>query len=180
MPAGKRNDLMTSFSVGKAQARMEQLWSTVSVRCLSCVSTQRVSVLAGKALFIPPKTWKRLYLPYTIHLGGGTAVALSLQKDGLIVGLSLTKVQLRVNAYKRRMRLYMINCGIMIHRGYFMDVSIAEDVYFNPLLPVRKSKGTLRFINDFRRLNTHFPRTSETLQVALWRKIWELNPKWKY
>ena len=79
---------------------LEQLWSTVSTRGLSGASSQRVSVLAGKAFFIPPRTWKKLYLPYKIQMIGGATVALSLQKDGLIAGSSLTKAgEPRVNAY---------------------------------------------------------------------------------
>ena len=49
-----------------------------------------------------------------------------------------------------------------VHRGYLTDVSVAKDVHFNPLLPVRKPNGTFRFTNDFRRLNIYFPSTSET------------------
>ena len=59
-----------------------------------------VAVLAGKAFFIPPRTWKRLYLPFKVHVGGGTTIALALQKEGLISGLSITKGgQLRANVY---------------------------------------------------------------------------------
>ena len=67
-----------------------------------------------------------------------------------------------------------------VQRGYLNDVSVGEDVYFNPLLPVRKPNGTYRFTNDFRRLNSYFPSTGETSQVDVWRKMWELHPKWKY
>ena len=49
-----------------------------------------------------------------------------------------------------------------VKRGYLENVSVGEDVYFNPLLPVRKPNGTYRFTNDFRRLNTYFPSTGET------------------
>ena len=67
-----------------------------------------------------------------------------------------------------------------VRRGYLTDVSVGEDVYFNPLLPVRKPNGTFRFTNDFRRLNTYFPSTGETSQVDVWRKMWEMDPEWKY
>ena len=67
-----------------------------------------------------------------------------------------------------------------VRRGYLEDVSVGEDVYFNPLLPVRKSNGSYRFTNDFRRLNTYFPSTSETSHVDVWRKMWEMDPKWQY
>ena len=63
-----------------------------------------------------------------------------------------------------------------VQRGYLNEGSVGEDVYFNPLLPVRKPNGTYRFTNDFRRLNSYFPSTGETSQVDVWRKMWELNP----
>ena len=67
---------------------------------LSVMSKMQVAVLAGKAFFIPPKTWKRLYLPFKVHVGGGTTVALGLHKEGLIAGLLIMKGgQLRVNVY---------------------------------------------------------------------------------
>ena len=99
-PAGMKKELKTSFSVGKARAILEQLWSTISTRGLSIVGRKQVAVLAGEAFFIPPKTWKRLYFPFKIHMEGGTTVALALQKEGLISGLSITNGgQLRVNMY---------------------------------------------------------------------------------
>ena len=59
-----------------------------------------MGILAGKAFFLPPKSWKRLYLPFKIRMEGGTTVAVALQKEGLIAGLSITKGgQLRVNVY---------------------------------------------------------------------------------
>ena len=67
-----------------------------------------------------------------------------------------------------------------VRRGYLIDVSIGEDVYFNPLLPVRKPNGAFQFTNDFRRLNTYFPSTGETSQVDVWRKMCEMDPKWRH
>ena len=280
-PAGMKKDLKAGFSVGKARAMLEQLWSTISTRGLSVLSKDHVAVLAGKAFFIPPRTWKRLYLPFKAHVGGGTTIALALQKEGLISGLSITRGgQLRVNVYNTTdevvhltPKTVMVNVwaeqleikylgqeakvlniqkeelldvgenlreeitqkypkvgdfsthpindklakmgvrsteikwkippdqGVrtqykvetvadrrMVHdqlqdyvrRGYLTDVSVGEDVYFNPLLPVRKPNGTFRFTNDFRRLNTYFPSTGETSQVDVWRKMWEMNPEWRY
>ena len=251
-------DLKTRFSVGRARAILEQLWSTISTRGLSIVHKKQVAVLTGKAFLIPPKTWKRLYLRFKVHMEGGTTVALVLQKEGLISELSITKGgQLRVNTYNTTNEVIhltpktvMVNVwanqlGIkylgqearvlnirkeelqsvgerlrekisqkypkvgdfsthpindklakmgvrstevrwkippdqgvrtqykvetvadrrMVHhrlrdyirRGYLTDVSVGEDVYFNPLLPVRKPNGTFRFTNGFRRLNTYFP-----------------------
>ena len=39
-----------------------------------------------------------MYLPFIIQMEGGTTVAIALQKEGLIAGLSITKGgQLRIN-----------------------------------------------------------------------------------
>ena len=86
-----KKDLKTSFSVGKAKTILEQLWSTISTRGLSIFDKQHVAVLVGKVLFVPSKIWKRLYLPFKVHMSGGTTIALALQKEGLISGLSITK-----------------------------------------------------------------------------------------
>ena len=88
-PAGLRMDLRTSFAIGKARAVLEQLWSTVSTRGLSVLSKKQAAILAEKAFFIPPKTWKRLYLPFKIHVGGGTMIALAFHKEGLILDYRL-------------------------------------------------------------------------------------------
>ena len=90
-PARMKKELKTSFSVGKARAILEQLWNTISTRGLSVLNKNQVAVLARKAFFIPPQTWKRLYLPFKVHVGGGTTIAMALQKEGLISGLSITK-----------------------------------------------------------------------------------------
>ena len=67
-----------------------------------------------------------------------------------------------------------------VRRGYLTSVSVSGDVYVNPLLLVRQQNGTFRFTNDFRSLNTSFPSIDETPQVDVWRKMWELDPKWRH
>ena len=66
-----------------------------------------------------------------------------------------------------------------VQRGYLREVSVAEVVYLSPLLPIKKPNGTFRFTNDFRKLNKYFKNIGTT-QVDVWRKLWELNPNWKY
>ena len=52
--AGMKKDLKAGFSVGKARAVLEQVWSTISTRGLSVLSKDHVAVLAGKAFsFLP-------------------------------------------------------------------------------------------------------------------------------
>ena len=66
-----------------------------------------------------------------------------------------------------------------VQRGYLREVSVAEVVYLSPLLPIKKPNGTFRFTNDFRKLNKYFKNIGTT-QVDVWRKLWELDPEWKY
>ena len=100
-PGGVKKDLKTSFVIGKARAILEQLWNTISTKGLSIIGLKKqVVVLAGKAFFVPPRAWKRLDLPFKVQMGGGTTIALALQKEGLISAISITKGgQLRVNTY---------------------------------------------------------------------------------
>ena len=69
--------------------------------------------------------------------------------------------------------------GEYVQRGYLNEVFVADLVYLSPLLLVRKPNGTFRFINDFRKLNSYFQGIG-TSQVDVWRKLWELNPVWRY
>ena len=96
----RKGDLTACFASGSARAHLEQLWSTEATRGLSVLGPKQFAVLAGKAFFLPPKTWKRLYLPFKVQMEGGTSVAMALQKEGIIAGLSITKGgQLQVNTY---------------------------------------------------------------------------------
>lgn len=98
--AGGKVKLGQGCATGGGKARLEQLWSTDGTRGLSVQNPKHVIVQAGKAVFLPPMTWKRLYLPFKVIMEGGTSVTLALQKAGVVAGLSLTKGgQLRVNAF---------------------------------------------------------------------------------
>ena len=66
-----------------------------------------------------------------------------------------------------------------VQRGYLREVSTKEKVYLSPLLPIRKPNGTFRFTNDLRKLNSYFS-SAGTAQVDVWRKLWEIDPSWKY
>ena len=66
-----------------------------------------------------------------------------------------------------------------IRRGYLKEVSVSEKVYLSPLLPVKKPNGTYRFTNDFRKLNSYFQGIG-TMQVDVWRKLWEIDPAWRF
>eukprot|EP00210_Caulerpa_lentillifera_P009663 g9219.t1 len=68
---------------------------------------------------------------------------------------------------------------LYIQRGYLRRVSCSEDVYFSPLLPIKKKDGSYRLTTDFRALNAHFSKKGQA-QVDVWRKLWSIEPKWKY
>lgn len=66
-----------------------------------------------------------------------------------------------------------------IKRGYLRRVSCSEDVFLSPLLPIKKKDGSYRLTTDFRSLNAHFSKKGQA-QVDVWRKLWQLDPQWRY
>ena len=81
------------------EVRLEQLWDLEGIG-LTVHSPTAVSVLLGKSVFVPPREWKRIYLPYKVVVKGGVSVFCGLQRAGLISGLSITKGgQLRINVW---------------------------------------------------------------------------------
>lgn len=66
-----------------------------------------------------------------------------------------------------------------LKRGYLRKVSNRERVFLSPLLPIEKRDGTYRFTNDFRLLNAYFKRSGQA-QVDVWRRLWDIDPTWKY
>ena len=83
--AGKRKKkiiepefLHASISSGDGCARLEQLWNAEGTRGSQYHSPECVSVLSGRAFFLPPKVWTRLYLPYRVHMEEGVSLTLGL------------------------------------------------------------------------------------------------------
>ena len=60
--------LHASISYGDGCARLEHLWNTKGTRGIQYHSPECVSVLSGRAFFLPPKVWTCLYLPYRVHM----------------------------------------------------------------------------------------------------------------
>ena len=59
-----------------------------------------MSICAEKAVFLPPKQWSRVYLPFKVLAEGGVSLVVALQRVGLLAGLGVTKGgQLRVNIW---------------------------------------------------------------------------------
>ena len=59
---------------------LEQIWNLEGNRGIKIYSEGAVSILAGKSIFIPPKEWIRVYLPYKLSIKGGVTVACGLQR----------------------------------------------------------------------------------------------------
>ena len=278
---------------------LEQIWNLNGEKGLKMHPEGSVSILAGKSVFLPPKNWTRVFLPYKMHIEGGVTILCGLSRPGLIAGLSVTKGgQVRINIWnsnpevmqltpktilvnifgadvsvrylgekieekqkdnmgkscettesrinrlgkessddrlteseiEEKIRRMFPNVGDLsshpvnekmkklmvtrkevsweepteygtrtqysienvadrriiseqldayVQRGYLREVSVAEKVYLNPLLCIKKPNGTYRFTNDFRKLNKYFQKEGTT-QVDVWRKLWEIKPAWKY
>ena len=276
----KKDALRPSVSWGSGRATLEQLWTSEGGRGMTIHSPQSVSIWTGKAVFLPPQQWSRVYLPFKVIAEGGVSVFIALQRVGLLTGLAITKGgQLRVNIFNSSAEtVYLTPKTVMVNvqaseirvkrhgdsvrlvgnaeawsdfgqrlkeeittlfprvgdlschpvnaemqklmvrssevvwkdppergsrtqyavddvadrrlvakqlqeyiqRGYLHLASISEDLYLSPLLPIRKPNGTFRFTNDFRKLNSYFPSGKGTTQVDVWRKMWEINPKWRF
>ena len=275
-----RDLLLPSWCFDKGTAILEQLWTSVGSRGVVAHSKSSVSVLLGKAHFLPPLCWTRIYLPYRVIARGGVTITVALQRAGILAGLSVTRNgQIRVNVFNTTQEVIyltpktnMVNVtadGIQIkcigkaltcasnsvsldsiakklqekicsmfpsvgdlsshpvneameklrvsstevtwnpppergtrtqyavqnvadrklvskqleeyvQRGYLCRASVADDIYLSPLLPIPKPNGTFRFTNDFRKLNEYFPSHGSTTQIDAWRKMWGVNPDWKY
>ena len=50
----------------------------------------QVSIQAGRAVFLPPKQWKQILLPFKLTVKGHISVFCGLCKKGIIAGLAIT------------------------------------------------------------------------------------------
>ena len=257
------------------------MWSLEKNLGISKKGRNCVSLTAARAVFLPPREWTQILLPYKLIIEGRVSIFCALSKKGILANVTVTSGgQIKVNAYnvtdetiyltpktilvnlagaqvnvkrfgteaierinslsideenygekikeiimkkyprvgdlsshpvnekmeRLMVRAYevrwneppergsrtqysvetvadrqLINQQLeeYVQRGYLKEVSVADDVYLSPLLPIRKPNGTFRFTNDFRKLNSYFP-SEGTTQVDVWRKIWEVKPEWRY
>ena len=90
--------LRSSISGGQGEATLEQLWTGEMGRALMFFSGTSLGITAGKTVFVPPRQWFQIHLPYKIQMDGGAAITTALQRRGLLAGLTMTRGgQLRVN-----------------------------------------------------------------------------------
>ena len=82
---------------------LEQIWDLKGCRGVQVHSDTSASIFAGKSVFLPPKEWVRVFLPYKLHIEGGVTVVCGLQRPGLVAGLAVTKGgQLRLNIWNSK------------------------------------------------------------------------------
>ena len=65
-----------------------------------------------------------------------------------------------------------------IQRGYLREVGLGEEVWLSPLLPIKKPNGSLRFVNDYRLMNTHFSKKGIT-QIDVERTLRKIKRNWR-
>ena len=260
---------------------LEQMWSLDKNSGFSRKGDNCVALTAARAVFLPPREWTQILLPYKMVIEGKVSVFCALSKKGVLAEVTVTSGgQIKVNAWNmtqetvyltpktvivnligakigikrfgsekvlqinsmsledvefgemikekimekfpgvgdlsshpvnKKMEKLLVRAtevkwneppergsrtqysvesvadrnlinkqlGEYVQRGYLKEVSVADDIYLSPLLPIKKPNGTFRFTNDFRKLNSYFP-SDGTTQVDVWRKMWEIKPEWKY
>ena len=79
---------------------LEQMWNLKGTTGIARGSSNSVSVLCGRAVFLPPKQWTQVLLPYKMSVVGGVSVFCGLSRKGLFAGLAITKGgQIKVNVW---------------------------------------------------------------------------------
>ena len=59
-----------------------------------------MSLFSGKSVFLAPREWTRVYLPFKANVNGKVTLVCGLERRGLVAGLSVTKGgHLRVNIW---------------------------------------------------------------------------------
>ena len=82
---------------------LEQIWDLKGCRGVQLHSDSSASIFAGKSVFLPPREWVRVFLPYKLSVEGGVTVVCGLQRPGLVAGLAVTKGgQLRLNIWNSK------------------------------------------------------------------------------
>lgn len=66
-----------------------------------------------------------------------------------------------------------------IQLGYIREASLSEQIYLSPLLPIAKSDGSYRLVNDLRLINCYFRRDG-TEQPSVWTKLWDVKSSWRF
>ena len=65
-----------------------------------------------------------------------------------------------------------------MERGYLRHVSLEEEVWLSPLLPIKKESGELHFVNDYHPINAHFSKKG-IVQIDVERVLRGLDNEWQ-
>ena len=79
---------------------LDQIWNLNGNKEIKIHAKGVISILVWKPVFPLLAEWMQMYLPYKLHIEGGITIACGLHRQGLIVGLLVTKgYQFRVNIW---------------------------------------------------------------------------------
>ena len=71
---------------------LEQMWELGSGHIgVKTNPNGTFSLTAARSEFLPPKSWKRILIPYKARIVGGSTFVCGLHRPGLVAGLTLTK-----------------------------------------------------------------------------------------
>ena len=121
------------------EVELEQMWPIQGGSAVSRKGDDSVSITAGKAVFLPPREWTQILLPYKINVKGHISVFCSLNRKGVVAGLAVTRGgQIKVNAWNATEEaLYLTPKTVLVTvRGTYIVVKklgIAERVRVNQI-----------------------------------------------
>ena len=151
--------LQGTWTLGEGATDLEQLWSLEGSAGIGVYMPEIVSLLCGKAVFLPPRVFTRVYMPYKVTTRGGVLLAVALLQPGLISGISVTKGgMIRLNVYN----------------------STEETICLTPkttLVVVRAKNITIKQLGkDVRRINSITAEDPDSFGERLWEEIMLLYP----
>ena len=79
---------------------LEQMWSLEKNLGISRKGRNYVSLTAARAVFLPPREWTQILLPYKLMIEGRVSIFCALSKKGVLANVTVTNGgQIKVNAY---------------------------------------------------------------------------------
>ena len=120
---------------------LEQIWDLKGSRGIQIHSETSASIFAGKSVFLPPREWVRVFLPYKLHVKGGVTVVCGLQRPGLVAGLAVTKGgQLRLNIWNSKMETVQLTPKTTLVNVLGAEISVRHLGEKEPRVGLRKKK----------------------------------------
>ena len=128
------------------QVILEQLWEIKGNKGIKMNSARSVSLTAAHPEFLPPRTWKRIMIPYRLKIDGGATIVPALQRQGLVAGICVTKGgQVLVNIWN----------------------SHKEPIYLTPKTVLVNILGCNVFLKEFgKNIRALMPRSASTKGIT--------------